>query len=247
MIDDNGMSELMGYTVLVAIVSIASVALFAGSMGTLSASEKSLEYNGAVSSLRVFYNIVADIVQSNNTFDTAFEMSVPSGCDLIVRDKHDDFRSMSIYSGSTPLAFIPLGSLAISSPFRSVSFEGGALISNETGIVGLEAGPAIHVSTLPSGKKALYMSVTPISGGSFIGHAGPSTFYVKCSSLRPLALHIPDGRSAVIYVRSGEPSAWKDAFEERGFLVTYENGVVKAVSTEVSDIYCACAEIDIHD
>ncbi|HTY91151.1 MAG TPA: hypothetical protein VMC84_08255 [Methanocella sp.] len=247
MIDDRGVSELMGYTVIVAVVSIASVALLAGSMGTLSQSEKSLEYKGSISSLRLLDNVVAGTVQSNNTFDTAFEMSVPSGCDLVIRDRHDDFRSVSIYSDTMPLAFIPLGSAAITSPFRSVTFEGGAVISNDTGLANSERRLAIHTAVLPSGKKALYMSLTSISGASFIRHSGPVTVYVKCNSSAPLAWHIPDSGSAVIYVRSGDPSAWQAAFEECGFSVTHESGALKAVSAGVSDIFCSRAEVCVHE
>jgi len=247
MIDDAGVSELMGYTVLVAVVSIASVALLAGSLGTLSASEKQLEYEGSISSLRSFGNIVTGSVQSNNTFDTAFEMVVPSGYELIVRDKHDDFRSVSIYSNSAPLAFLPTGSIALDSPLRSVTFEGGAVITNETGLVSSKITPCIRAATLPSGKKALYMSIVSVSAGTFIGHPGTETLYARCVSTKPMSLHIPDGGRATIYVRSGDLPAWKGAFEGCGLAVTYENGAVKASSTEVSDIYVAYAEAEIHE
>jgi hypothetical protein len=247
MMDDSGVSELMGYTVLVAVVSIASVALLAGSMGTLSASEKQLEYQGSISSLRSFGNMITNIVESNNTFDTAFEMTVPSGYELIVRDKHDDFRSVSIYSNSAPLAFLPTGSMALDSPFRSVTFEGGAVISNETGLVESEISPCVRAATLPSGRKALYMSIISVSSGTFIGHSGPGTLYARCVSTKPISLHIPDGRNAVIYVRSGDLPAWKEAFEGCGLAVTYENGAVKASSAQVSDIFVTYSEAEIHE
>lgn len=245
--DEKGMSELMGYTVLVAVVSIASVALLAGSMGALSASEKQLEYEGSAASLHSFGNIMAGIVESNNTFDTAFQMSVPSGYDLVVRDKHDDFRSVSIFSNSAPLAFLPMGSVALDSPFRSVTFEGGAVISNETGLVEPEISPVVRTATLQSGRKALYMSVASISGDSFIKHPGPATLYARSVTTKPLSMHIPDGNRAIIYVRSGDLPAWKEAFEECGLDVTYENGAVKASSTEISEIYVTYAEAEIHE
>ena len=247
MIKDDGVSELMGYTVLVAVVSIASAALLAGSMGTLSASEKSLGLGSSVSSLRSFDDIVAGVVSSNNTYDSAFEMSVPPGCDLAVRDKHDDFRSISIYSGSTLLAFLPIGSVTISSSFRSVTFEGGAVISNDTGLVKTEIKPAMSVAPLPSGKKALYMSVPTISSRSFIDHSGPVTLYARCNSSRPMSWHIPDGSTVIIYVRSGNLAAWKEVFDGLGLAASYENGALKASGTGISDIYVTYAEADIHE
>ncbi|BAI62641.1 conserved hypothetical protein [Methanocella paludicola SANAE] len=247
MIDDAGVSELMGYTVLVAVVSIASVALLAGSMGTLSASEKQLEFQGSAASLRSFGDLMAGIIESNNTFDTAFEMAVPSGYVLAVRDRHDDFRSMSIYSNSAPLAYLPMGSVALDSPFRSVIFEGGAIISNDTGLVSSEISPCVRAAALPSGRKALYFTIVSISADTYIGHSGPETMYARCVSIKPLAFHVPAGSRAVIYVRSGDLPAWEEAFERCGLAVTYENGAVKASSTEVSDIYITYAEAEIHE
>jgi hypothetical protein len=226
-------------------VAIAAAGLMAGSMGALSATEKHMEYMGSASALGSFGNIVSDIVRSNNTFDTAFEMSVPPGCDLLVTDKHDDYRSLSIYSNSAQLAFFPMGSVSMASPFRSVTFEGGAIITNETGLVTAERGPAVHTTTLPSGKKALYISITSISSDSFVSHAGPITLFVKCASVKPMSWHVPDGATVIIRARSGDTQVWKEAFEECELNVEYVNGAVRASGSNISDIYVVYAEAEV--
>jgi hypothetical protein len=217
----------------------------AGSMGALSATEKHMEYMGSASALGSFGNTVSDIVRSNNTFDTAFEMSVPPGCDLLVSDKHDDYRSLSIYSNSAQLAFFPMGSVSMRSPFRSATFEGGAVISNETGLVTAERSPAVHTTTLLSGKKALYISVTSISSDSFVRHAGPITLFVKCTSVKPMSWHVPDGSTVIIWTRSGDPQAWKESFEECGLNADRVNGAVRASGSNISDIYVVYAEAEV--
>lgn len=246
MMDDRGMSELLGYTVLVAIVSVASVALLAGSLGTLAASEKGIEFQGSVAALRSFASVAAGSARSNNTYDTAFEMVVPAGGDLVVRGMRDDFRSLSIYADSAPLAYLPLGSVEARSPFRSVAYEGGAVVSNDTGIVAAEVRPQVYAASLASGRKALFLSATSIAGTSRVEHAGAVTLLIRCDATEPLAWHIPDGGSAVIRIRSGEPAVWGEALSRCGFTVTYEDGGVRAVSHDVSDIYCTRAEVEVH-
>jgi hypothetical protein len=243
--DDRAMSELMGYTVLVAIVSIAATGLLAGSMGTLSSSEKLMEFTGSANALRSFGDITASAARDNNTYPAAFEMSVPRGYDLTVRDMHDDFRSLSLSSGSGRLAHIPIGSVAIESSLRSVAYEGGAIISNDTGMTGIIRNPGVRVITSPSGKKSLYISIVSISSGSFVRHPGPVTLYIKCSSVRPMSWHIPDGYTVTVSLRSGSPRAWGEKLESSGFTTVYQDGEVKGSTAGISDVYIVYAEADI--
>jgi hypothetical protein len=244
-LNDHAVSELMGYTVLVAVVSIAAIGLLAGSMSSLSSTEKRMELAGSASSLRSFAGMVSSRMETNNSFSAACEMGVPSGYELALMDKHDDFRSLSIYSGSVELAFLPFGSVASRSPFRSAAFEGGAVISNDTGVATVEKTPAVHVLDLGSGRKALYVSITSISCNSSVTRGGPAILYVKCSSVEPMAWHVPDGTTITLRVRSGGLSAWEEWLERCGFTVTYEGGEVKATSREVTDIYVVYAEAGV--
>jgi hypothetical protein len=243
--NDHAVSELMGYTVLVAVVSIAAIGLLAGSMSSLSSMEKQMELKGSASSLKSFAEMVSSAVETDNSFYVACEMGVPSGCELVALDKHDDFRSLSIYSGSRELAFLPMGSIAIRSPFRSAAFEGGAVLSNDTGAVTVEKKPAVHVLDIGSGKKALYVSITSISCNSSVTRGGPAMLYVKCSSVEPMAWHVPGGSTTTLRVRSGGLRAWEEQLERCGFTVAYEAGEIKATIREVSDVYVVYAEAGV--
>jgi hypothetical protein len=243
--DDRGVSELMGYTVLVAVVSIAAIGLLAGSMSSLSSAEKRMELAGSAASLNSFAGMAASAAGTNNTYYAACELGVPSGCELVVLDKHDDFRSMSIYSDSGELAFLPLGSVSIQSPFRSAAFEGGAVLSNDTGVVTIEKAPSVHVLDTGSGKKALYVSVYSISCDSSVRREGPATLYVRCSSVAPMEWHVPEGSAVMLRVRSGCLSAWGEWLERCGFIVEYEGGEINATITEVTDVYVVYADVGV--
>lgn len=66
-LNDHAVSELMGYTVLVAVVSIAAIGLLAGSMSSLSSTEKRMELTGSASSLKLFAGMVSSTVETNNS------------------------------------------------------------------------------------------------------------------------------------------------------------------------------------
>ena len=243
--NDDAVSELMGYTVLVAIVSIAAVGLLAGGMGTLTATEKKMELTGSVNSLKSFASLAETAVETNNTFFAARELSVPPGSDLLVKDKHDDFRYLSIYNGNQQLAFLQFGSIGIRSPFRSVSFEGGAVISNDTGQVTGELPPAIYTIKVSPSTQALYISIISISSDSFVRHSGPATLYVRCTSVTPMIWHLNGSPSVIVRAASDNARAWGEKLEECGFSVTYGDGSIKATDNQITDVYVTYSEVEV--
>ncbi len=243
--DDRGMSELMGYTVLVAVVSIAAIGLLAGSMSSVSSMEKRMELAGSAASLKSFAAIAEAAVEADNTYYAACEMGVPSGCELVLMDRRDDFRSVSIYSGSGELAYLPMGSLAVRSPFRSATFEGGAVLSNDSGAVSAEKVPPVFILEAGPNRKALYVSIISIACNSSVARGSPAVLYTKCSSIEPMAWHLPGGAAITLRVRSGCPGAWGERLEGCGFNVAYEGGEVRAMIEEVSDVYVIYAEVDV--
>lgn len=243
--DDSAMSELMGYTVLVAVVSIAAVGLLAGSMSSASAVEKRMELSGSAYSLKSFAGMADSAIGENNTYYAACAMGIPSGYELIVLDRHDDFRSISIYSGSNMLTYLPSGSVSVRSPFRSASFEGGAVLSNDSGLAAMEKSPAVYVMDLGSGKKALYVSIASVSCDSSVLRGSAATIYAKCSSVKPMRWDVADGSAIALRVRSGEPEAWGEYLERCGFNVSYEDGEAVATIGEVSYVYAAYAEVGV--
>jgi hypothetical protein len=243
--DDSGVSELMGYTVLVAVVSIAAVGLLTGCMGTLEATENQMEFTGAAASLKSMGSIIAGSVETNNTFYTAFGMSVPPGFDLIARNKYDDFHSIGIYEDNNSIAFLPLGSIRLQSPLRSSTFEGGAVIANDSGLITLEVKPAVYVVKQDNGKKALYISAISISSESFVAHSGAITLLVKCKSLKTLVVHPSPGANVSIKMETSEAQAWKSRLEECGYSVEYDDGALITTVGDSSDIYVTYAEADV--
>lgn len=243
MMGEDAVSELMGYAVLAAVVSIAAVGLLAGSMGLISSSERGMEYSGAISALKGFGSVASSVAEDNNTFYVAYEMGVPRGYELLAMDAHDDYTSISVYSGSSRLAFHQMGRIALRSPFRSASFEGGAVIANYTGIVTAERRPAIYAIPLGPGKKALYMSIVAISCDSFVRREGHVTLYAKCSSVKTTSCDTPEG--ITIWVRSGGLEAWEDALKGCGLSTEYEDGALKATGSEVSEIHVAYYEVKV--
>ena len=243
--DDRGMSELMGYMVLVDVVSIAAMGMLTGCMGILSATENRMELMGATTSLKLMGNMISGSVETNNTFYTAFGMSVPPGYDLIVRNKYDDFRSIGIYEDDKLVAFLPLGSIRLQSPLRATSFEGGAVILNDSGLVTPEEGPAVHMVKQSNGKKALYISAISISSDSFAAHDGAITLLIRCKSLETIDVHPSSGSVVTLKVESSETPAWKERLEECGFNTECDNGEIKATAGEVNDIYVTYAEADV--
>ncbi len=243
MMDEDAVSELMGYAVLAAVVSIAAVGLLASGAGLISSSERGMEYSGAISALKGFESMASSVAGDNNTFYVAYEMSVPRGYELLAMDAHDDYRSISIYSGSGKLDSYQMGSIALRSPFRSVSFEGGAVIANDTGIITAERRPAIYALPLGSGKKAIYMSIIAISCDSLVRREGPVTLYAKCSLVDATSRSTPEG--ITILVRSGGLEAWEEAFKGCGLSTEYEDGALKATDSEVSEVNVAYYEVKV--
>jgi hypothetical protein len=243
--DDGGVSELMGYTVLVAVVSIAAAGLLTGCMATLAGTEKQLEFSCAGASLKSLGNIMAGAVESNNTFYTAFEMSVPEGYDLIVKNRNDDFRSIGIYEDDRAVAFLLLGSIRLESPFRTGTFEGGAVSMNDSGTGTCWTFPVFHAIERYDGRKALYISAISVSSDSFVAHSGPITLRIRCRSVDTFEAHGSSGHPMTVKVESSDGPAWKERLEKCGFNVKYEDGTIIATLGEAADVYVTYAEADV--
>ncbi|HEY3422143.1 MAG TPA: hypothetical protein VGK13_03215, partial [Methanocellaceae archaeon] len=128
--DERGVSEILGYTVLVGVVSLAAIGLMAAGMGMMQSTENDMEFSGSSGALCSLAQAAFTAAETNNTFYSVHEISVPSGYDLEVHDRNDDSSVLEIYSGNTPLGSLRMGSIRMGSPFRSAIFEGGAVTSN---------------------------------------------------------------------------------------------------------------------
>ncbi len=167
---------------------------------------------------------------------------MPSGYDLEVHDRNDDTSLLNIYTGNTPLASLRMGSIKLISPFRSVKFEGGAVTSNDSGNIQYLRNPSIHTVKSAEGKNTVYISIVSVLSGSFTGSGGTVNIGVRCDSVSVKKFHT-EGSAVTICVYCEEPSAWEKELKRSGFSTSYQDGSLKAVSSEVSDVYVTCANI----
>ena len=86
---------------LVAVVSLAAIGLMAAGMGMLQSTESGMEFSGSSGALCSLAQAASAAAETNNTFYSVHEMSVPSGYDLEVHDRNDDTSVVDIYSENT--------------------------------------------------------------------------------------------------------------------------------------------------
>lgn len=240
--NESGVSEILGYTVLVGVVSLAAIGLMASGMGLLQATENSMEFSGASGALCSLAQAASAAAGTNNTFESVHEMNVPSGYDLEVCDRNDDSCALYIYSGNVPLTSLRMGSIRMRSPFRSVTFEGGAVTSNDSGDIGYLRNPSIHLVKSADGRNMIYISIVSVSSGTFTDSGGAVDIGVRCDSV-VVKKYKTEGSVVSIYVSCGEPAPWERELTEAGFITSYQDGKLKAVSSEVSNVYVTCANV----
>lgn len=242
---DSGVSELLGYTILVAIVAISVVALTSIGMGAISSSAKQFEFSGSTLSVKAFANHASTIAGTNNTYFTAYEMSVPPGYELIARDSHDDFRSMSVYTGDMLLTTLRTGSIRLQSPFKSITFEGGAVFSNDSGMIRVERKPGIYKVPQITGTNALYISIVAVACDTWVHPEAPVVLGMKCASSQSMKWHLNLSNATRVEVRTGDPAGWEKSLKDAGFSIIYEDSTLKATSWGISDIYVSYSTIYI--
>jgi hypothetical protein len=243
--DDRGVSEILGYTVLVAVVSIAAVGLMSAGMGTLQTTERNMELAGCAGALESFAHAASVAVQTGNTFYAVHEMSVPSNYELVVLDRNDDVSAFKVYQGNTLLTSLRMGSVSLRSPFRSVTFAGGAVTSNDAGEIEERQSPYLYAVEMPSGKKAIYVTVIAVSCDTFARGTGSVGLGVKCGYVTPVKYSIGDGSTVTIEVAGCDGAGWERPLKEAGFSVQYEDGILKASSGSVSEVYVTDATVDV--
>lgn len=241
--DDRGVSEILGYTVLVGVVSLAAIGLMSAGMGMLQATESGMEFSGSSGALCSLAQAASAAAETNNTFYSVHEMGVPSGYDLELHDRNDDTSVVDIYSGDMSLASFRMGSVKMRSPFRSITYEGGAVTSNDSGSIQYLRSPPIRLVRAADGKNTVYLSVVSVLSGTFTDSGGTVNIGVRCDSVITKKLNT-QGSVVTLYVSCGEPLIWERELKEAGFSTSYQGGRLKAVSSEVSNVYVTCANVD---
>ncbi len=244
MIGDNcAVSEILGYTVLVAVVSLAAIGLMSAGIGMLQSTEGGMEFSGSAGALCSLAQAASAAAETNNTFYSVHEMSVPSGYDLEVHDRNDDSSVVDIYSDDTLLESLRMGNVRLRSPFRSITFEGGAVTSNDSGNMRYLRSPSIHLVKSTGYANIIYLDMVSVLSSTFTDCGGTLNIGVRCDSITTKKLNT-EGSVVTVYVSCGEPSAWERELKEAGFITNYQDGRLKAVSSEVSHVYVTCANVD---
>ena len=242
--DDNGVSEILGYTVMVTVVSIAAIGLLSVCMGTLQATEKNMEFSGASGSLCSIAQAASTAGDTNNTYFSVQEISVPQDYELEVLDANDSSGSLKIYSGITLQASIRLGGIKLESPFRSITYEGGSVTANNSGSIQYLRSPSSRLYRSPDGHSTLYLTIPSVVSDSFAKSGGPVNIGVRCDSVRSWKIHTY-GSITAIEIRSDEPDIWCHELQSAGFTVTKGYQSIRAVSTEVTDVYVVQENIEV--
>jgi hypothetical protein len=81
---------------------------------------------------------------------------MPAGYELLAMDQRDDVARLGIKLGNEEMPIIRMGSIRLQSPFRSVSFEGGAALGNDSGTIDIVRKPSVFVAS-HNGRKELYV------------------------------------------------------------------------------------------
>ncbi|MCD1294811.1 hypothetical protein CUJ83_07340 [Methanocella sp. CWC-04] len=243
--DDHAVSELLGYTILVGIVILAVISLTSTGTGAIYSTVKYQEFLGASGALKCLAHQVSSSAVSNNTFYRAYEMAVPAGYELEVKDRYDDLGSIRLLADDTPLTSLRTGSVKLKSPYRYAVFEGGAVMMNDTGILSEGRKPMIYTVGSQSGRDVLYISIVSIVSDTWTYSNGvPITLRIRCGSVKCMNWTL-DGKNATLLIDSVEPGIWEKRLVGLGFSTEYENGTLKATSGKVAEIYVTYAEIGV--
>lgn len=235
--NDRGVSELLGYAIIAGMVATAVICVTSGAGGMIVSSVERIAYNEATSSIESLADVAGETARANNTWDRAYELQAPAGYDLLVVDLHDDVSRLDVKLGDQEAPAIRMGSIRLQSPFRSISFEGGAAFGNDSGMVNVLRRPSVFIAS-HDGRKELYVYLVCIeaeTGGTPAG--GHTVMYARTTSQRSESISVPVPSEAVISITSRDPGGWLKALESRGFAVTCDGSTVTAIAGGVSGVH----------
>jgi hypothetical protein len=240
---DEGVSELLGYAILAGMVITAVVCIASGTGGVLVSATESARIAEASLAVRSFAATASNVAHANNTYFTAAEIQVPAGYELMTLDGSNDVASTTISCGGREIFAGRTGSISLRSPFRSVSYEGGAFFSNDSGIVNVIRTPAIFVAS-QGGDRTLYVFLTVISSNAtVIAGSRPVVLDVRAESGRNISQ--PAGGPVTICLTSMCPDGWSAILREKGFAVGQAGNKVTATLGGITDVCIDCATLRV--
>lgn len=243
--NDTGVSELLGYAIIIGIAVIAVTCVTTGAAGAIYSSAERIGYTEAKASISAFAAIAVETARANNTCYVAYELQLPPGYELLAMDTPDDIARVGVRLGEEEMPAIRIGSVRLQSPFRSVLFEGGAVIGNDSGIVDVVRKPSIFFAS-HDGRKELYVCLAGITADTGSITTGPgAVLQIRAASQRTESRSVPAPSDAVITVSTGDPEGWARLLENAGFAVTTGGNTVVATAGGVTDIHVTCAMVQV--
>ncbi len=160
-------------------------------------------------------------------------------------DRYDDVTRLSVKLGDEEISAIRTGNVRLQSSFRSVSFEGGAVFSNDSGIVSIIRKPSVF-SASHDGRKGLYIYLVCIKTDTGVIPTGShAIFDIRTESQQTESIIAPAPSNAIFSISSRDPDGWIQFLESEGFAVTYNGNTVTAVSGGVSDVHVTYVTLQI--
>jgi hypothetical protein len=240
---DEGVSELLGYAVLAGVVITAVVFVASGAGGAITSATESAGFSEAAQAVRSLAATASNVARVNNTYFTASEIQVPAGYELLVVDGIDDTARFAVSCGNREVFAAREGSIRLQSPFRSASFEGGAVFGNDSGLATIARKPSIFIASHGE-EKSLYIFLTIVSADTcVITGGGPVVLDVRAAPGQNLSQ--PTGGSVTIAVSSTCPEGWSAALRDAGFTVVQEGGRVTATMGGVTDVCIDCVALQV--
>jgi hypothetical protein len=244
--NDLAISELFGYTMIVAIVLISATALYSTGMGAISSSLKDMESLSAEASMKGLAGRIISSQEAGPGNIVAYEMAIPGGYELVSMGKNDDHCSISLLMNGVPVETINTGSITLEEPFRPIRIEGCAIIYNDTGVSSFIKDPPINTITLPSGKIALYIFTTCIESEPLICHVNkPITLGIKYIGSSSVKYGLNDGDVLSLIIDTSEAGVWESYLNGIGLNATTVNGSVIATSGRVAEAYVTTTVVSI--
>ncbi len=75
--NDEGVSELLGYAIMIGMVATAVICVTSGAAGVVSSAVKNIGYSEATASVKSLAAIAVDTARANNTCYVAYELQMP--------------------------------------------------------------------------------------------------------------------------------------------------------------------------
>ncbi len=243
--NDQGISELLGYAIMIGMVATAVICVTSGAAGVISSAAERIGHSEATASIRTLAATAVEVARTNNTCYVAYELQMPAGYELLAMDQGDDITRLSVKLGSKEVPAIRTGSIRLESPFRSVSFEGGAVIGNDSGIVDIIREPSIFIAS-HDGRKGLYIYLVCIKAdtGAVLSDSH-AILDIRAVSQRSESINVSAPSDAIISISTRDPEGWAKFLRDEGFAVTCYGNTITTVSGGVSDVHVTCVTLQI--